>query len=172
MNSSEVKWKNFTVKTQSFNFNSSLWGTSYEIEIAVTAVNDQGESSRNKTKKFAAVSRGRFAVFVSYIKYLTKHIINHCIKNHKLSWNTVRLLTLVLKNLLVCRRKQDIVDLAVSFDLVSHYTTCTGFFKQKWWITIARWFWKIMKAMLWLGQDFKSVFSEASMNSLFIRVSA
>lgn len=86
VNSSEVKWKNVTVKTQSFNVNSSLWGTSYEIEIAVTAVNDQGESLRNKTKKFAAVPRGRFAVFVSYVKYLTKHIINHCIiKNHKLS---------------------------------------------------------------------------------------
>lgn len=57
LNSSEVKWKGVTVKTQSFNVNSSLWGTSYEIEIAVTAVNDQGESSRDKTKKFAAVPR-------------------------------------------------------------------------------------------------------------------
>ena len=70
MNSFEVKWKNVTVDTQSFNVNSSLWGTSYKIEIAVTAVNDQGESSRNKKKKFA-VPKGTFAVFVSYVEYLT-----------------------------------------------------------------------------------------------------
>ena len=71
MNSSEVKWKKVKVKdTQSFNVSSSLWGTSYEIEIAVTAVNDQGESSRNKKKKFA-VPKGTFAVFVSYVEYLT-----------------------------------------------------------------------------------------------------
>ena len=73
-NSFEVKWKNVMVRIQSFNFTSLLWGTSYEF--AVTAVNDQGESSRNKTKEYD-VPLGRFAVFVSYVEYLTKHVINN-----------------------------------------------------------------------------------------------